>query len=382
MARSTPPALKRLLGRGLLTSQGDYHQQHKRKIAPAFHREVVRQWDGTITRKCAQLCDRWSAGDELDVETEMLRLSLAIVLKGASQRRTEEDADGIAEAAHTVVKMIHCRTLPVIHDLLDKLALGRIRRFKEAGARFDAIVYRLMRERQAQNAPVNDLLTALLRVCDEETGKVALTGEEVRDEILTMLMAGHETTAHALTWTWYLLSLHPEIEQRLHAELRTKLQERTPRIEDLETLPYNRMVFSEAMRLYPPVWIVARRNRKAWSLAGYTFPPGSFIFMSQYLMQRDARYFPDPDRFEPERWTPEATAKRPRYSYFPFGGGPRQCIGEGFAWVAGLLVLATIAQRWRLRLVPGQRVALEPLITLRPKYGMRMIVMPHSQSAL
>jgi cytochrome P450 len=155
------------------------------------------------------------------------------------------------------------------------------------------------------------------------------------------------------------------------------LQGRTPDIADLEALPYNRMIFSEAMRLYPPVWIVARRNPETWSLSGYTLPPGSFIFMSQYLMHRDARYFPDPEHFKPERWTPEATAKRPRYSYFPFGGGPRLCIGEGFAWAIGLLVLATVAQRWRLRLAPAQRVALEPLITLRPKYGMRMIVEPH-----
>jgi cytochrome P450 len=377
MARSTPPALKRLLGRGLLTSQGDYHRQHKRMLAPAFHREIVRQWNGTITAKCAQLRDRWSEGDELNVETEMLRLTLAIVLKALLSAEPEGDTDGIATAANTLIKMIHCRTLPVIDDLLDKVAIGRIRRFKEASAHFDAIVYRMMRERRAENAPCNDLLFALLRVCDEETGNTALTDEEVRDETLTMLMAGHETTAHALTWTWYLLSQHPETEQRLHAELRTVLQGRTPDITDLEALPYNRMIFSEAMRLYPPVWIVARRNPEAWSLAGYTLPPGSFIFMSQYLVHRDARYFPDPEHFKPERWTAEATAKRPRYSYFPFGGGPRLCIGEGFAWAIGLLVLATVAQRWRLRLAPAQRVALEPLITLRPKYGMRMIVEPH-----
>lgn len=382
MARSTPPALKRFLGRGLLTSQGDYHRQHKRMLAPALHREIVRQWNETITGKCAQLCDRWSEGDELNLEAEMLRLTLAIVLKALFSAELEADANGIAAAANTIIKMTHCRTLPVIDDLLDKLALGRLRRFKEASASFDGIVYRIIHERRAADAPVNDLLSTLLRVCDEETGNAALTEEEIRDETLTMLMAGHETTAHALTWTWYLLSQHPETQQKLHTELRGVLQGRRPEIDKLEALPYNRMVFSEAMRLYPPVWIVARRNPKAWSLAGYTFPPGSFIFMSQYLMQRDARYFPDPDRFEPERWTPEATAKRPRYCYFPFGGGPRQCIGEGFAWATGLLALATIAQRWRFRLAPDQRVALEPLITLRPKYGMRMIVEPHSKPML
>ena len=378
MARSTPPALKRLLGRGLLTSQGDYHHRHKRMLAPAFHKEIVRQWNLTITTHCERLRDRWSEGDEADIEYEMLRLTLAIVLKALVGAELEEGTDEMARAANTLVEMTHCRTLPVIDDLLDKIALGRIRRFKDASDRFDEIVYRMIRERRDANAPVNDLLSALLRVRDEETGCAALCDDEIRDETLTMLMAGHETTAHALTWTWYLLSQHPHAEQKLHAELDTVLQGRMPRIDDLEALPYNRMVFSEAMRLYPPVWIVARRNPNAWSLGKFTFPPGSFIFISQYLMQRDARFFSDPDHFDPERWTPEAAAQRPRYSYFPFGGGPRQCIGEGFAWAVGLLVLASLSQRWRLSLAPGQRIDLEPLITLRPKYGMRMIVEQHS----
>src|SRR5258708_31688021 len=376
MARSTPPGLKRLLGRGLLTSQGDYHHRHKRMLAPAFHKEIVRQWNLTITTHCERLRDRWSEGDEADMEYEMLRLTLAIVLKALVGAELEEGTDEMARAANTLVGMIHCRTLPVIDDLLDKIALGRIRR--DASGRFDAIVYRMIRERRAANASVNDLLSALLRVRDEETGCAALCDDEIRDETLTMLMAGHETTAHALTWTWYLLSQHPHAEQKLHAELDTVLQGRMPRIDDLEALPYNRMVFSEAMRLYPPVWIVARRNPNAWSLGKFTFPAGSFIFISQYLMQRDARFFSDPDHFDPERWTPEAAAQRPRYSYFPFGGGPRQCIGEGFAWAVGLLVLASLAQHWRLSLAPGQRIDLEPLITLRPKYGMRMIVEQHS----
>src|ERR1700676_3949464 len=170
MARSTPPALKRFLGRGLLTSQGDYHRQHKRMLAPAFHREIVRQWNETITGKCAQLCDRWSEGDELNLEAEMLRLTLAIVLKALFSAELEGDDNGIAAAANTIIKMTHCRTLPVIDDLLDKLALGRLRRFKEASARFDGIVYRIIHERRAAAAPVNDLLSTLLRVCDEETG--------------------------------------------------------------------------------------------------------------------------------------------------------------------------------------------------------------------
>jgi cytochrome P450 len=194
-----------------------------------------------------------------------------------------------------------------------------------------------------------------------------------------MLIAGHETTAHALTWTWYLLSQHPEAEEKMHGELDAVLRAQLPAVNDLDLLPYNRMVLSEAIRLYPPVWIVARRNPTVWSVGNYRFPPGSFIFISQYLMQHDPRFFPDPECFDPDRWTPEAAAQRPKYSYFPFGGGPRQCIGEGFAWIVGLLVIATVGQRWRFTLAPNQRIALEPLITLRPKYGMRMIAKQRAQ---
>lgn len=379
MARSTPPGLKRLVGTGLLTSQGDYHRRHKRMLAPAFHKELVRQSGSTIVAQCVQLRDCWCEGQELDVEYEMLRLTLRIVLKALLSVNLEERTDEITRAANTLIEMIHCRTLPVIDDLLDKVALGRIRRFNDARDQFDAIVYRMIRERRETSSPAKDLLSALLQVRDEETGSGALTDAEIRDEVVTMLIAGHETTAHALTWTWYLLSQHPEAEDKLFAELDAVLQGRLPAAYDLESLPYNRMVFSEALRLYPPVWIVARRNQKTWSYGNSAFPPGSFIFISPYLVQRDPRFFPDPERFDPGRWTAEAVAQRLKYSYFPFGGGPRQCIGEGFAWMIGLLVLAAVGQQWRFVLAPGQRIGLEPLITLRPKYGMRMIAKKRTQ---
>lgn len=378
MARSSPPALKRLLGTGLLTSQGNYHRRHKRMLAPAFHRELVRQWGSTIITQSVRLRNRWHDCQEVEVESEMLRLTLGIVLKALISAELQEETDEIARAANTLIQMMHCRTLPVVDDLLDKVALGRIRRFNDARDRFDAVVYRVIHGRRATSSPEIDLLSALLMVHDEATGSADLTDQEIRDEVVTMLLAGHETTAHALTWTWYLLSQHPEVEQKLQSELDAVLQGRSPTIDDLDSLTYSRMVFSEVMRLYPPVWIVARRNPSAWSLGKYTCPPGSFIFASQYLIQRDSRFFPEPDRFDPWRWAPETVAQRPKYCYFPFGGGPRQCIGEGFAWVIGLLVLATIAQRFRFTLAPGQQIGLEPLITLRPKYGMRMIVKQHS----
>jgi cytochrome P450 len=191
---------------------------------------------------------------------------------------------------------------------------------------------------------------------------------------MTIFLAGHETTANALTWTWYLLSRHPHVETRLHAEIDSALGGRAASVDDMSALPYTRMVLAESMRLYPPAWIVGRRAMGPFQANGYTIPARSIVLMSQYTMHHDARWFPDPERFDPERFAPDRQADRPKFAYFPFGGGPRVCIGEQFAWMEGVTLLATIAQRWRLRLVPDHPVAMQPIITLRPKYGMRMTV--------
>jgi cytochrome P450 len=191
---------------------------------------------------------------------------------------------------------------------------------------------------------------------------------------MTIFLAGHETTANALTWTWYLLSQHPEIEARFHAEVDEVLKGALPTAEDFPRLRYTEMVFAEAMRLYPPAWVIGRRALGDYRINGYAIPARTILLISPYLMHHDARFFPDPFRFDPERWTPEAKESRPKFSYFPFGGGPRVCIGESFAWMEGALVLATIAQRVKMRLAPGHPVELNPLVTLRPKYGMRMIL--------
>ena len=214
----------------------------------------------------------------------------------------------------------------------------------------------------------------LLMATDAEGDGGGMDDTQLRDEALTIFLAGHETTANALTWTWYLLSQHPEVEARMHAEIDSALQGRCPAYEDLAALPYTRMILAESMRLYPPAWAIGRRALQSFESRGFTIPAKSVVLMSQYIMHRDPRYFPDPDKFDPKRWTPEVQAARPKFSYFPFGAGTRICIGEQFAWMEGILLIAALAQRWRMRLEPYQSVEVQPLITLRPRHGMRMVL--------
>ena len=199
-----------------------------------------------------------------------------------------------------------------------------------------------------------------------------MTDEQVRDEALTLFLAGHETTANAMTWTWYLLSQHPEVEAHFHAELDTALAGRTPTVDDLPRLPYTRRVLSESLRLYPPAWIIGRRLLTDYAMGGYSLPARSIVLPCQAVTHHDLRFWPDAEHFDPDRWTPDAEAARPKFAFFPFGGGPRVCIGEQFAWMEGILLLATLGQPWRLRLAPDQVVATQPIVTLRPRHGMRM----------
>jgi cytochrome P450 len=214
----------------------------------------------------------------------------------------------------------------------------------------------------------------LLLAQDVEGDGSGMTDAQLRDEAMTLFVAGHETTANALTWTWYLLSQHPDVEAKLQSELDSVLNNRLPTADDFARLSYTEMVLAEAMRLYPPAWTLGRRVLNDYPVGAYLIPANSIVLMSQWVMHHDSRFYPEPFRFEPERWRPEQRESRPKFSYFPFGGGPRVCIGEQFAWMEGVLVIATIAQRWTLRLSPSQRVETKPMITLRPKYGMKMVL--------
>jgi len=302
-----------------------------------------------------------------------MKLTLAIVGKTLFGTDVESEAGEIRDALTEIMHLFTFGLTLPFGDKIEKILIFPRIRFQKARNRLDAIVYRVINERRASGIDRGDLLSMLLMSQDEDDPS-GMSDQQVRDEAMTLFMAGHETTANALTWTWYLLSQSPEIEHRLHHELDTVLGRRLPTIEDASKLRYTESVLAEAMRLYPPAWTVGRRALSDYQVGDYHIPARSILLMSQWVTHHDERFFPDPFKFDPDRWTPEEREKRPRFAYYPFGGGPRVCIGEPFAWMEGVLLIATLAGRWRLALVPGHRVETQPLITLRPKYGMRMIV--------
>ena len=362
-----------LLGEGLLTSEGPFHLRQRRLVQPAFHRSRLASYATVMSEYAARLRDRWVAGSTLNIADEMMRLTLSVVGKTLFSADVESEASEIGVALTTVLKMFNLLMMP-FSEYLEKLPLPSVRRFEKARARLDQTIYGLIHERRKTGEDAGDLLSMLLLAQDEEADGSSMTDTQVRDEALTLFLAGHETTANALTWTWYLLSQNPECEQRLHHEIDSVLAGRLPTIEDLPHLRYTEMVLAESMRLYPPAWAIGRMSKAPFALDGVQIDAKTICIVSPYVMQRDPRWFPDPGRFDPERWLPEARDARPKFSYFPFGGGARVCIGERFAWMEGILILATLAQKWKLRLTPGQRVEPLPLITLRTKYGMQMIL--------
>ncbi|HYJ45636.1 MAG TPA: cytochrome P450 [Pyrinomonadaceae bacterium] len=362
---------KRLLGEGLLTSEGEFHRRQRRLAQPAFHRARISSYGEVMTRYAERAASRWRDNETLDISREMMRLTLAIVGKTLFDTDVEAEADEIGAALTAVMELFDFLLLP-FSELLEKLPLPHVRRFRKAKARLDETIYRIIEERRLSAVDRGDLLSMLLSARDEEGDGGQMTDLQVRDEVMTIFLAGHETTANAMTWTWYLLANHPEIEARLHEELDAVLGGRLPTVEDVPRLVYTEMVLAEAMRLYPPAWAIGRLALKDHELGEYTIPAKSLVLLSPYVTHRDGRFFEEPERFDPQRWTSEARESRPQFSYFPFGGGPRRCIGESFAWMEGVLLIATLARRWRMRLVPNHRVEPLAVITLRAKHGMRM----------
>jgi len=363
---------KRVLGEGLLTSEGEFHLRQRRLAQPAFHRDRIAAYGRSMVEYADRTRSRWADTQSLDAHDEMMKLTLAIVAKTLFSADVEKEAAEIGEALTTAFEAFNIGTLP-FSELLEKLPLPYIKRFEAARARLDATMYRIIDERRATGEDKGDLLSMLLLAQDTEGDGGRMTDTQVRDESMTIFLAGHETTANALSWTWYLLSQHPEIEARFHLEV-DALGDRLPRPDDLPSLPYTRMILAESMRLYPPAWAVGRRAINDFEAGGYTIQARSMVLMSQFIMHRNPRFHPEPERFDPERWRPEIAATRPKFSYFPFGGGTRICIGEQFAWMEGILILATIAQKWKLRYLGTSPPGLEPRITLRPEGTLDMKV--------
>jgi len=364
---------KRLLGEGLLTSEGATHLRQRRLMQPAFHRERIAAYADTMVAYADRTRRAWRDGVTLDVAKEMNRLTLSIVGKTLFDADVESQAAEVGVALTGIMETFWITMLPFA-DLLEHLPVPKLRRARAARAGLDAIIYRMIAERRRSGRDHGDLLSMLLSAQDEEAEGAAgrMSDVQVRDEAMTIFLAGHETTANALTWTWYLLSTAPAVEARLHEEVDRALQGRLPRVADIASLSFVERVVTESMRLYPPAWLIGRRAIADYQLGAYAVPARTILVMSPFVTQRDGRFYKDPERFDPDRWTPDFRATLPRFAYFPFGGGPRQCIGESFAWMELILLVATIAQQWRLQLVPGHPVVPEPLVTLRTKHGMRM----------
>lgn len=364
-----------ILGNGLLSSEGDFHRRQRRLIAPAFHRKRIEDYCNTMAEEVARLESGWTPDAEVDMHLEMTRLTLAIIGKTMFGADVDGDVETVTKSLEDIFAMITRINNPVAGVVKSVLPLPSNLRFLRARARLDRIVYRMIRARR-NAGDTGDLLGMLLEARDAEGDGSGMTDKQVRDEALVLFLAGHETTANALTWTFYLLSRHPEAAERLHAELDAALGGRAPRLEDFERLHYLRMVAEESMRLYPPAYAIDRELLEPLEVGGYTIPAGKTCFVSPWVLHHDPRFYPDPYAFNPERWTPEEKAKRPKYAYLPFGAGPRICIGEQFAWTETIATLAILCQRWRPELVPGHPVEAQPLITLRPRYGMRMRLVP------
>jgi cytochrome P450 len=363
-----------VFGQGLLTSEGDFWLRQRRLIQPAFARPRLAALAPEIVAAAERVLDRWAPGRQVDVEAEMMRLTMDIAARTFFGVDASADAEVVAHAIAELQETFlvqFTRPLPVPRWLPTPLH----RRIDRAVATLDAILFRFIAQRRAGGGPQDDLLSLLLHARDEGDGK-GMTDRQVRDEAMTLFLAGHETTALALSWAWYLLATHPDAEARLAQEWRTVLGGRPPTAEDLPRLRYTEMVVLEALRLYPPAAVFGRQALRECELGGYRVPRGMTVIMSPWVLHRDPRWWDDPEAFRPERWEAGHPARTPKYAYVPFGGGPRLCIGSGFALMEAVLVLATLGQRYRFTVAPGHPVELFATFTLRMRHGLVTTLTP------
>ena len=372
---------KRLLGEGLVTSEGEFHKSQRKLIQPLFLPKKIASYGPIMTERALNMIKGWKNGSVVDIHSELMKVTLSIICKSVMDYDMESQQAKDFGNAFAITKKYASRLQHPIGQLLDRVPiLPKVAQARAAGNKLNTIVYGLVAERREKikkdkSFSGEDLLSKLIRVQADDGS--TMTDKQLRDEIITILIAGHETTSNALTWTYYLLSQNPKVERKVFDEIDSVLggdsgEFKQPSIADLPKLDYVEKVFREAMRLYPPVWTMGRFVQNDYALGGYTLPKGSSLMFSQYVMHHSSKYYDNPETFDPDRWTEEFKMHLPRFSYFPFGGGIRGCVGEPFAWQEGILLLATISSYWSMRLAPNQRVKLQPGITLSPKNGIKM----------
>jgi len=364
-----------VVGEGLFTSRGELHARQQRLMLPVFRKSRIEAYAGQMAELSRRMRDQWQAGTTIDIADEMMKLTMLIAAQALFEQDIGSDTRAVSRNIGITLEFFTRLSSPFLKLLL-ALPLPATLRFKKAVRDLDTVIYRMIERRRDSAATGKDLLSLLMQAKDDQTN-VHMTEKQLRDEVLTLLIAGHETTANVLAWTFYLLAQRPDAEQRMHDEAKAVLGGRAAfGAADLDRLAYTRRVMQEGLRLYPPGWFVGRQAQADVKLGGYTVPRGAVVLVSQYVTHRDARFFEDPDRFKPERWEDGLEDRLPRGAYFPFSAGDRHCIGEGFAWQEALLILATLVERWRFELVPGQQIRPRPSVTLRPDRPIGMIVHP------
>jgi cytochrome P450 len=375
--------VRRLLGDNLVVSEGDYWHRQRRLAQPAFHRQRLCGYAQVMVNATSGMLTRWkqvaAADKQLDIAAEMTRLALAIAGRTLFSRDPSEEADAVGQAFSVLGHYLEQRFNHPLTSLPAWVPTAKNRRMQQAARTLNGIVSALIQQRRREGRDHGDLLSMLMQARDEETGE-AMTEDQLRSEALTFLVAGHETTATALTWTWFLLASHASIRQRVRAEVESVLLKRLPTIEDVPHLTTTRMVIEESMRLYPPIWAVAREAVEDDEIGGYRIPARSTVLVSPFVTHRHPDYWEQPEVFDPDRFTSEGVAQRPKCAYFPFLAGPHQCIGSEFAMLEMRLVVAMVLQRFDVELLPGEAVGPRASITLRPNGPVRVALKCHSPS--
>jgi cytochrome P450 len=371
---------KAVLGEGLLTSEEPLHMRQRRLAQPAFLRHRIAKYGEVIGENAAAISQSWKAGAVRDVHEDMLELALRIVGKCLFDLdvQSHEEVKRVSAAVDAFMGFLPLAILP-FSEQIQRLPLPAMKRIRKGQADLDRIIYGMIHERRRSPGDRGDLLSMLMEAVDTEGSSGRMSDQQVHDECLTIMLAGHETTANALSFSLWLLAKYPEVQTRLYEEARMVLGDRAPIAADYSRLPYATQVFSETMRLYPPVWVIARSCVEPYEIAGYAIAKGAVLIAPQFVVHRDERFYPDPLRFDPERFAvdkKETVRSRPRFAFFPFAAGSRQCIGEGLAWMEGVLSLATIVRDWKLSLPAGApaQIAVNPAISLRPKHGVPLLV--------